>query len=41
MISKSKSNDSQKSTHTVAEESKAKRDGPCDDFPQNSIKTGT
>lgn len=41
MLSKSESNDDQKSTNTVLEESKAKKDGPNDDIRENSGKPST
>lgn len=40
MLSKSESNDGQKPTQTILEESKAKRDVTNDDLLKNSIKNG-
>ena len=41
MLPKSESNESQRSTPLVLEESKAKRDLQSDDLPTNSTQTGT
>ena len=41
MLSKSESNDSQRSTHPDLEESKAKRSSQSDDLSENPTKTGT
>ena len=41
MLSENESNNSQRSTHTDPEKSKAKRNISSDNLPTNSMKTGT